>query len=207
MRPLLNQHDFDIVGPRSSWKFLANCTWVVKIEAVGRYFSDVTGWPPSSLSVGVGVLYRFIPHRDLKRDPQGRELPQEYDCHVRWLLSRTVGQDDHTRVLSNPADRKRRDIWWVNQNGSNAQIVAPDIAMQIGIVGIPWLQAFSDLKEALDRIDRYRDCYNKFYLAAAIAGELGEHQAHERYQSLLEAEAESIHKEISGDCVSLPFWL
>lgn len=61
--------------------------WVVNIRAVGHRFSSVTGWPPGSVGVWLGVFYSFIPTVGaLKVDAEGRPLPAEFMCHMRSHL-------------------------------------------------------------------------------------------------------------------------
>ena len=132
LSPILRESGFSKVSARKSWGWHGHCVWVLNIRAVGSYFSDVTGWPPMSVCVWTGIYYDFIPfegHTPPKVDEKGRLIPNEVDCHMRSHLSRTLDQSVYTKRLSNPAEREREDIWWLEPDGSNMVEAVENIAL------------------------------------------------------------------------------
>jgi hypothetical protein len=193
LSPVLRESGFDRVDARNAWKWENNCIWVFNIHAVGSYFSSVTGWPPSSVCAWLGIFFEFISSRvTLKKDPIGRDLPPEYLCHIRAHLETAIDQDELTRGFSNPAERRRKDIWWLDPGGANSEEVTRDIVTIFKQVALPWYQKYSDLNNVLTAIEDQRNCLNKFAFGTLIAQKLGQVELEAKYRSLAEKEAERI---------------
>src|SRR5262245_36967544 len=127
--PVLRAAEFEVADARNAWLRRGKLIWVFNVRAVGRYFSDVTRWPPGSVGVQLGVFYGFMPRPgSVKRDARGRKFPKEYECQMRTDLECGLDQTRRTRRFPNPADRRRKDIWWIARDGSNADEAAQDIA-------------------------------------------------------------------------------
>jgi hypothetical protein len=191
--PVLRESGFAKVDARNGWRWLDKAIWVFNIRAVGSYFSDVTGWPPGSVGVWLGIYYPFMPTDvRIKTDDEGRLLPLEHVCQMRTHLDCGLQQTERTHHLQNPAERRRADLWWVEPDGSNATAVAADIATRLRSEGVPWLARHSDLPAALDEVERERDCLVKFDKAALLAREIGDLDRLRRYAALAIAEAARI---------------
>lgn len=189
--PALRAAGFDHVDARNGWAWRANLIWVFNIRAVGRYFSEVTGWPPSSVGVWLGIFYMFMPELrpdGLKTDKNGRLMPAEAMCHMRTHLETRIDQGGLTRKFPNPAERRRRDIWWVDPDGGNAYEVAQDIAGVFTARGLPWLDKHSDPRSALAEICTERDCYHKYYRVLHLARFVGDQAVERKYSALEEKE-------------------
>ena len=190
--PVLRDAGFEKVDARNGWLWHNKVICVFNIRAVGRYFSEVTGWPPGSVGVWLGAYYTFIPEiMSVKLDAQQRLLPAEYQCHMRTHLDRNINQPKQ-QALSNPANRPRKDIWWVEPDGSNAEAVACDIAHSLSGQGLPWFSRVTNLRTSLSEVECQRDCYIKFVKAAFLSREIGDESRWEKYVSLTEAEARRI---------------
>lgn len=184
LSPLLRESGFEKVSARASWRWADHCVSLLRIRAVGNYFSQVTGWPPGSLSVWTGVYYDFIPfegHTPPKLDEKGRLVPDDEHCHIRGPLPPSLDQSHFTEHLYNPADRVRKDIWWVERDGSNVEDAVEDIALQLVAEGKPWFERYNDLSRAFADVEAGRDCYNKFYKAEYLAKQLGLEAKHKMY--------------------------
>jgi len=193
--PLLHKADFQTVDARNGWRWQDKVIWVVNIRAVGNYFSDVTGWPPGSVNVWLGILYPFIPHwPSIKHDKQGRLQPKDHHCHMRSHLECGRDQTKLVQSLKNPAEQQRKDLWWIDPDGRDAEEVAQDIAISLHKDGFPWFSRFSNLEAVLEKVETGRDCFNKFVRAAFLARELGDTERWQKYDSLAEAEARRIGK-------------
>jgi hypothetical protein len=71
--PILREEGFQQVDARNAWSWRDDFIWVFNVRAVGSYFSGVTGWPPGSVGVWLGVFFAFAPSiGGLKIDEQGR---------------------------------------------------------------------------------------------------------------------------------------
>ncbi|MGD0088808.1 MAG: DUF4304 domain-containing protein [Planctomycetota bacterium] len=189
--PALRAGGFEKVDARNAWNWRSECIWVFNIRAVGNYFSAVTGWPPASVCVWLGVYYRFIPRTGkIKTDEKGRVCPAEFACHMRSHLDRGLLQRDRVGTLrsENPAERSRRDIWWLDPDGTNAEEVARDIAARVSETAIPWFTRCTDLKAALSEVEAGHDCFIKFVLAAYVAGRLENVALRDKYTRLAEEE-------------------
>jgi hypothetical protein len=198
--PLLREAGFQQVDARNAWSWRDDCVCVFNIRSVGRYFSEVTGWPPGSVCVWLGVFFTFTPRpTGMKHDAQGRQRPQEYECHMRSGLSRGLDQSARIRVLHNPAERQRTDIWWVEADGSNADEVACDIAAAIVAQGLPWFAQASNLRSALAMVEAMRDSFIKFTMAALLAKQIGDTERWRTYDELAEAEARRIGQSIDRE--------
>jgi len=198
--PLLRQIGFEKVDSRNGWAWKSETTMVVTIRAVGKQFGDVTGWPPSSVCVWLGVNYSFMPCLSpLKLDLAGRALPAEHECHMRSHLKRELEQKERIESLSNPAERERRDIWWLDPNGENAEEVACDLASSLQSQAIPWFASCLDLESAFLSIESESDCFVKFVRASYLAKRIGRNDAYKRYSECAEKEARRIHLSPSPD--------
>lgn len=191
--PVLREAGFEKVDARNGWAWKPDATLVVSIRAVGRYFGEVTGWPPSSVCVWLGANYSFMPYlRPLKLDPAGRVLPSEHECHMRSHVERRLEQEGRIKTLSNAVEKKRRDIWWFDSNGGNAEEVARDIAECFQNQAVPWFARCLDLDAAFRSIESERDCFTKYVRAAHLAKRIDRVNAHKQYSDLAEKEGKRI---------------
>ena len=153
--PLLKEHGFEKVDARNGWRWINKVVLVFNIRAVGKNFSDVTGWPPGSVGVWLGAYYTFIPSiGSIKFDKYNRLMPSEYECQMRNILERKTHQFQKIKTLSNPMERKRKDIWWIEQDGSNADLVAADIARSLIAKGLHWYNCVSDLNWLIKEVEK-----------------------------------------------------
>jgi hypothetical protein len=153
----------------------------------------VTGWPPGSVCVWLGVFFTFAPHPPgMKVDDKGRIRPQEHLCQMRSHLTSGLDQSVRTRALFNQMERQRTDVWWVEPDGSNADEVAVDIAASVVGQGLPWFSQASNLPDALAMVEATHDSFVKFTKAALIAKRIGDRERWRKYDELAEAEARRI---------------
>lgn len=193
MTPILRQAGFGKVDARNGWRWLDRMVWVFNIRAVGSYFSDVTGWPPGSVGVWLGVFYSFMPTDfPVKVGDPGQPLPAEHMCQMRSHLECAIDQSRHLHTLPNPAERERKDIWWVESDGSNAPLVAADIASALTRQGLGWFSSHSDLSATLMEVEGSHDCFVKYDTAALLAREIGDRAKFASYANLADAEARRI---------------
>jgi hypothetical protein len=190
--PVLREAGFEKVEARSARRWEQKAVLVFDIRAVGNHFSMVTGWPPGSIGVWLAAYYPFAATFPVESDEDGRPLPAEYEGHMRSHLDCGLDQSTRLRPLANRAERARRDIWWVEPDGCNADEVARDVAAALGEHGLPWFAQVSDLQTAISMVEAERDCLMKFQRAAALAREIGDRQRLQKYLNLAEAESQRL---------------
>ena len=142
VNPFLKEIGFSLHHGKNYWAFPEGEVRMACIRAVGAYFSAVTGWPSMSLVVELGVYY---PHRHegasqshIKRDEEGRLLPKDWQCDRKYTLTAGINQDFYKKNLSNPAERKRIDIWWIDPDGSNLEESIQDMKNSLGLRALEW---------------------------------------------------------------------
>jgi hypothetical protein len=191
--PILRNNGFSKVKTRNNWAYQEKCILIFNVKAVGNYFSQSTRFPPMSLTAWLGVFYTFIPLQfKIKTDKDGLLLPPEYCGHMRYTLKNHDWNLQIRSGLENEAERKRNDIWWIEPDGSNAEIMVRDLAESLKITGIPWFIDMSDLEKAFCVIEMERDCYAKFRLAMYLAKEIGNEEKFNKYRHCFEKEAKRI---------------
>jgi hypothetical protein len=187
LRPVLIENGFDIAEPRKAWGWQPPSIWTVGVRAVGSYFSEVTGWPPMSVSVGVGIYYDFIPfqgNRQPRVDSKGRLRPDIVDCHRTAALPCSLDQSTYKSDLRSPAERTRTDLWWIEESGDNLADVAENIALSVLEHGVSWLKANSDIEQVFAIVETEKDCLIKYRYASYLAGYLGNLEKRNHYETL-----------------------
>jgi hypothetical protein len=197
LSPVLKENGFTKVNTRHNWTWIDNSIWVMDITAVGRYFSDVTGWPPMSIHVDLGIYYDFIPANDkyLKMDGQGKVLPKTHQCHLQGELYSTLNQLKYMSNLSNPAEQKRKDLWWIEPDGSNIEEVIENVKQSFLTDGIDWFRKHTEIEHAFLEIEKEHDCLEKYYKAKFFAKHLNRDSKFEEYDQLFRQE----QKRLDGD--------
>jgi len=200
LAPLLREAGFQHVDARNAWSWSEDSIRVLSVRAVGNYFSGVAGWPAGSICVWLGVFFTFTPRPSgVKLDEQGRARPSEHLCHMRSHLDCGLDQSARTCTLQNAAERQRSDIWWVESDGQNADVVASDIAAALVKHGLPWFTQSSNLQSALATVESTHDCLVKFTKAALLAKRIGDHERWQKYDELAAAEARRIGHSLDRD--------
>lgn len=195
--PVLRGAGFHKVNARNGWLWTEKSIWVFNIRAVGNYFSLVTGWPPGSVGVWLGIYFVFIPTDfPVKFDDKGRMLPAEFICHMRSHLKSGLNQDDFVSQLALLPERQRKDLWWIEPDGSNSVPVAEDIASSLRNSGLSWFSHSSNLTTALTEVESGHDCFVKFDTAAFLAREIDDRDRWQKYALLAEAMATKIGRSI-----------
>jgi len=101
----------------------------------------------ATFNVNLGVYYKFFIERNESQLSNSTNLlffPKEYECHIRRCLLRDFNQDVPNKKL-NQIDKRRKDIWYVNDDSSNLDIVIEGVKRVLAKEGIKWFNQFSDL--------------------------------------------------------------
>lgn len=197
LSPVLKVNGFSKVNTRNNWAWIDHSIWVLNITAVGKYFSDVTGWPPMSIHVDLGMYYNFIPMNNdrIKIDEGARLFPKSHQCHLQGELHSTLDQTQYMSSLSNPAEQKRKDLWWIEPDGSNIEEVIKNVKQSFLTDGIDWFRKNTDLEHAFLEIEKDHDCLAKYYKAKFFAAHLNLDSKFKEYDQLFRQE----QKRLVGD--------
>ncbi|MEE6452635.1 DUF4304 domain-containing protein [Gottfriedia acidiceleris] len=194
LTPSLKEHGFTKTNTRNNWGWHNHSIWVLNIEGVGSYFSNVTGWTPMSIHVEMGIYYDFVPplNSEINIGNNGELLPKYYQCHFQKSLNCNLNQSNYTNHLDNPAERERKDIWWIETDGLNVEEVIVDIKQSFLKNGLEWLRELTNVNTAFTEIEKGHDSYNKFYKARYFAEHLNEKEKLQMYTQLMEQERKRI---------------
>lgn len=92
-----------------------------------------------SFCVRLGCCFDAIPRSESVKRKNGQLRPEEYECHFRLTLQKSVKQPN----------LKRTDVWYVDPAGKNLEIVIADAKKAILGSGLNWFTRFSDPAEVL----------------------------------------------------------
>ena len=129
LSPFLIENGFEKITDRDYSKTVGIFDYIIEIKAVGKYFSNVTGWPPQSISSVGGVFCNVIKSWHQK----------EYHFQVDNLCS--IDQTAIKRKLKSEPERKREDIWWIDDE-SNLEEIVNDLKNSINNYSLVYFLGF-----------------------------------------------------------------
>ncbi|WP_181294636.1 DUF4304 domain-containing protein [Heyndrickxia sporothermodurans] len=184
LSPVLKEFGFLSINSRNYYALHNDCIWVLNINHVGKYSSELSGWPAQSLNATVGIYYDFIP--PLSDDIERIEnFPKYYECQLQMELC-CQNNEIYDQIKDN---KKLESIWWFHPNGSNIEDVVHDIRNAFVNTGLPWLKKYSNLERAFEKIEGELNSYHKFYKAKFFAKYLNQWDKYEKYNHLFKVEA------------------
>ncbi|HKW65222.1 MAG TPA: DUF4304 domain-containing protein [Candidatus Acidoferrum sp.] len=139
IRPVLQNAGFTQFSSRSAWRYANKKIDVVNFQSFNSYLANSVGCTTYSFALRLGCSFDAIPRRERTKQKDGYLRPEEYECHFRSTLLRTIRQPN----------LKRRNIWYVEPSGENLGAVIEDAKKAIQERGMPWFHRFSDIQEAL----------------------------------------------------------
>ena len=147
---------------------------VIHLQHFDTNMASQLGTNTASFSIRLGIFYNFIPlqYEIARNEDKGVLLPKEYECHIRRTLLRDFKQEAKGKdPLNIDRETKRdilkylekfpnlkpkknnqlftdsqdlRDIWYVENDGSNLDIIIEGIKRVIFKEGMKWFEKFSD---------------------------------------------------------------
>src|SRR5687768_17705550 len=84
--------------------------------------------------------YSSAVSHDKDHNPEGMVVHTSLLCDIALQPRRNL----------KPAERTRRDIWWIEPDGSNLDAVCLDLAGSFVQQGVPWFESWRTLERALD---------------------------------------------------------
>ena len=157
IHPTLKENEYSAIQSRKAWRHFDNKVYHFLISSVGSYFSNVTGFPPMSISSSINIFYLNFPDGKVaeKYDKKDRPLPKQTECHFRFPLEKNDYQVEYTKTIQNSIERKRRDVWWIEPNGNNIVEVILDLQKTLLEYAFPLVEKPSYSFE--EQLRRYRD--------------------------------------------------
>jgi hypothetical protein len=185
--PVLTRHAFAPIKPRIAYRSTADSTCILSFRCVGAYFSKSTGFPSQSMMVTAGMYYPGIPNPfgfPAELDKDG--LPNSME--VMLPLEGDVSRQPR-RGLRNAAEEVRKDIWWIQPDGSNLGEAIGDIAIAVEQQALPWFGQWDTLASALESSLAAARLYpGRTWRTYCLAKRLGRTDVVEAYRPRLEKE-------------------
>lgn len=127
--PILKEYGFGHFSGRKAWKHFDEKVYLFQITGVGSNFSNVTGFPAVSVTTSINIYYINFPGSNTckKHSKSGLPLPSETECYFRFGLDKTDLQETYIKNITSPTEKKRRDVWWVSEDGENIDLVIDNI--------------------------------------------------------------------------------
>lgn len=139
IRPMLQEAGFSQFSTRTAWRYGDKKIDVLNFQSFNSYLANSVGCTTYSFCLRLGCSFEAIPRGERIKQREGYLRPEEYECHFRSTLLKTIRQ----------SNLKRRDIWYVDPSGENVGEVIDDARKAIQEHGMPWFRRFSHLQEVL----------------------------------------------------------
>lgn len=107
IRPLLHDAGFTKFTPRTSWRYSRGKIDVINFQSFNSYLANSAGCTTYSFCVRLGCSFDAIPRRERVTRRDGYLRPEEYECHFRLALQKSIKQ----------SSLKRTDVWYVDPTG------------------------------------------------------------------------------------------
>jgi hypothetical protein len=147
IRPLLQEAGFSQFTARTAWRYSDEKIDVVNFQSFNSYLANAVGCTTYSFSVRLGCSFDAIPRRVRKQKNECLR-PEEYECHFRLPLQKSIRQPS----------LKRTDVWYVDAAGKNLDVVVADAKKAILDTGLGWFSRFGDMKEVLRTLLEDSEC-------------------------------------------------
>jgi Domain of unknown function (DUF4304) len=144
IRPLLQDAGFTQFTARTGWRYGGQKIDVVNFQSFNSYLANSLGCTTYSFCVRLGCSFDAIPRGDRVKRKHDLLRPEEYECHFRGPLQKTIRQPN----------LKRTDVWYVDPSGQNLKVVIKDARKAILEHGLPWFSRFADLNEVLRTLQK-----------------------------------------------------
>lgn len=193
LSPVLRDAGWDVADARNAFYRTPVLIGVLKLRSIGARISGASGFPSPSLVVEAGMYFHECIQGKIRTNKRGDLEPQEYECQRRLQLEGDY-RNEKQKSLGNEAEQKRRDIWWIEPDGSNLEEVVKDIVVQIQRQGLPWLQQCSTYEKALMTVLGDFDCPNTNALALQLAEKCGDEKLRGLYSSRVQKDQAEFKK-------------
>ena len=150
--PALRETGFDAFTGRTAWRHFPDRIWITNFQSFNSYFSLVDGCTTFSFALNLGIYFLAL----ADQDGSTGDRPKDYQCQFRRKLTKQITQENYTR----------KDIWYVDQEGSNLLEVLDDARQVLLHDGMAWFNRFADLNFVLDTLVRADEDESLFGIGA-----------------------------------------
>lgn len=140
--PSLRSAGFNSFSTRTAWRNSGFRTDVVNFQSFNSYNASILKCTTFSFGINLGCYFHCVPPKDNQTIPVGKSgqpKPEEYRCHFRCSMAKSLVQDEYPRI----------DIWFVDSSGSNLCSVISDAELTLSAFGHSWFERFSDTRQTL----------------------------------------------------------
>jgi hypothetical protein len=139
VRPLLQEAGFTKFTSRTAWRYSTGKIDVINFQSFNSYLANSLGCTTYSFGVNLGCCFDAIPLSERIRRNNGYLRPEEYECHFRLTLQKSINQPN----------LRRTDVWYIDPAGKNLGTVIADARKAILDTGLNWFTRFSEPAEVL----------------------------------------------------------
>ncbi|PCJ20542.1 MAG: hypothetical protein COB02_03215 [Candidatus Cloacimonadota bacterium] len=145
----LKEWGFSEFTSRLAWNYFdEDFIHVVNFQSFSSYNADVINCTTFSFVLNLGIFNRTILTDGEIKSKNNVLKPNEYECHFRYRMTRTIPQDyDETFKDSKT---KYNDIWYIDPKGKELDRVFDAVLNEIKNVAIPWFKKYSSHKKMFD---------------------------------------------------------
>lgn len=151
--PSLRENGFSRFTSRTAWRYAGRQVHVVNFQSFSTHLAGAMNITTYSFALNLGVYLLDVPAKHPREEPPtkyGEPVPQEFACHMRQSLAKSVDQRD----LEIAARRKGAPTNWsqlfiVGENGVNLDAVVENSRQRLANEGLPWFDRFADLREVV----------------------------------------------------------
>ncbi|KQC12296.1 MAG: hypothetical protein APR63_02840 [Desulfuromonas sp. SDB] len=136
--------NFKSTHPQTFHRFTPDVIEIFSIKFLDKHNAAYFNTNTASFSLNLGIYFNF--------EEKSEFHPQEYHAHIRGCLTRNFYQkhpmDLNGFSLFHP-ERFRRDLWWVDGDGSNLKSVTVNAVKRINTKADPWFNRHSKVDYVL----------------------------------------------------------
>lgn len=140
--PFLEEQGFSMFTSRNAWRFNGDRIEVINFQSFNSFLAEVVGCTTYSFAVNLGIYFTEIPNVFPNipiKEKNGFLLPDECRCHLRKVLLKGLPQPE----------LERKNIWYVDDKGSNVEMVINDVREMLKVDGLNWFEKYSQLDTVL----------------------------------------------------------
>ena len=139
IRPFLKGKGFKNYSGRTYWRYGEDQIDILNFQSFNSYNADVIGCTTYSFALNLAVTLNYIPFEHAVKEKNGLSRPEEYQGHFRKHITKGLQQ----------SELERKDIWYVQENGTNLTEVIEDAGIQIAGDGLGWFEQFDSKQNVL----------------------------------------------------------
>ena len=141
IKPFLKKNGIDKWTNRVFGKSFEDRINIIEFQSFNAYNAAILGCTSFSLSIKLSCFLKYIPTETEIKYKNSEPRPREEQGHFRAHITKSIYQPELIR----------KDIWYINNEGSNLKDIMIDCCQQLEKSGIDWFNQF-DSKEKVFNI-------------------------------------------------------